>query len=138
MDDVNILIYRSTTQGNCQTLERAYKVCETWAKRHGSKFNLGKYELIHLIRTPKKFNIEASVVINDKKIKPSSNVRILGVRVDLTLKWQAQLKSVDAHAMRMLIVLKLIIGLTWGISTAAALRVYTTIVRPAIIYGVNT
>jgi hypothetical protein len=86
VDDVNILTYGLTTQGNCQTLERTHKACETWARRHGSKFNPGKHELIHLTRTPKKFNIGASVVINDKKIKPSPSVKILGVRIDSALK----------------------------------------------------
>jgi hypothetical protein len=82
--------------------------------------------------------MEANVVINDKEVKPSSSVRILGVRIDSTLKWQAQLKAVDAYAMRMLTALKLITGSTWGTSTTAALRVYTTMVRPAVRYGVNT
>jgi hypothetical protein len=35
----------------------------------------------------KKFNIKASVAINDKEVKSSFNVRILGVKIDLTLKW---------------------------------------------------
>jgi hypothetical protein len=137
VDDVNILTYGLTTQGNCQTLERVHKACETWAKRHGSKFNPGKYELIHLTRTPKKFNMEASVAINDKEIKPSSSVRILGVRIDSALKWQAQLKAVDAHATRMLTALKSITASTWGTSATAALRVYTTMVRPAVTYGAS-
>ena len=137
MDDVNILIYGLTTQENCRTLERAHKACETWAKRYGSRFNSGKYELIYLTRIPKRFNMEASVIINDKEIKPSSSIRILGIKIDSTLKWQAQLKAVDSQAMRMLTALKSITGSTWGILTIAALRVYTAIVKPAITYGAN-
>ena len=81
--------------------------------------------------------MEASVIINDKEIKPSSSIRILGIKIDSTLKWQAQLKAVDSQAMRMLTALKSITGSTWGISTIAALRVYTAIVKPAITYGAN-
>jgi hypothetical protein len=138
VDDVNILTYGLTTQGNCRTLERIHEVCETWAKRHGSKFNPGKYELIHLTRTPKKFDTSASVTINGKEIKPSSNIRILGIRIDPALKWQSQLNAIEAHTTNMLIALKSITGSTWGMSTAAALRVYTSMVRPAITFGANT
>jgi hypothetical protein len=56
---------------------------DTWDR---FKFNPKKYELIYLTRASKKFNIEASVVINDKKVEPSSNISILGVRIDSTLK----------------------------------------------------
>jgi hypothetical protein len=46
--------------------------CEDWARRHGSKFNPGKYELLHLTRTPKKFNIKANIKIEIKEIYPYS------------------------------------------------------------------
>jgi hypothetical protein len=37
----------------------------------------------------------------------------------------------------MLTALKLIIGSTWGTLMTAALRVYTSMIKPAITYGAN-
>ena len=52
MDDVNILTYGLSTRRNYKVLKRIHLACETWAKRHGSKFNLKKYDLIHFTRRP--------------------------------------------------------------------------------------
>jgi hypothetical protein len=86
IDDVNLLIYRATIEGNCRNLERIYNVCEDWARRYGSKFNPGKYELLYLTRTPKKFNIKTNIKIGIKEIYLNQNIRILGVKIDLALK----------------------------------------------------
>jgi hypothetical protein len=86
MDDVNLLAYGTTTEGNCRNLKRIYNVCEDWARRHRLKFNPDKYELLHLTRTPKRFNIEASIKIRTKEVHLARDIRILGVRVDSALK----------------------------------------------------
>ena len=52
MDDVNILTYGLSIRRNYKVLKRIYLVYETWAKRHGSKFNLKKYDLIYFTRRP--------------------------------------------------------------------------------------
>ena len=47
IDDVNILVYSLTIEGNCRQLEKIYKKCLDWARRFGLKFALQKYKLIH-------------------------------------------------------------------------------------------
>jgi hypothetical protein len=105
VDDVNLLIYGTSAEGNCKNLKKVHEACEDWARRHGSKFNSEKYKLLYLTRTPKRYNTEASVKIKVKEVRPAQNIRILGVRVDSVLKWKAQLRVIEAHAMRMLSVL---------------------------------
>ena len=46
-----------------------------------------KYYLIHFTRSHKKFNIKATVNIYGFTKGPVSNLRVLGVQVDLKLKW---------------------------------------------------
>jgi hypothetical protein len=86
VDDVNLLTYGTSAERNCRNLKKVHDACEDWARRHGSKFNFKKYKLLHLTRTPKRFNTEANVKIRIKKIRPAQNIRILKIRVDLTLK----------------------------------------------------
>jgi hypothetical protein len=114
-----------------------HDACEDWARRHGSKFNPEKYELLHLTRTPKRYNTEASVKIGVKEVRPAQNIRILGVRVDSALKWKAQLRAIEAHAMRMLSALQSITGSTWGYGTSASRLIYVAMIRPAMVYGAS-
>ena len=80
--------------------------------RRGSKFNPEKYELLHVTRTPKRFNMETDIKIGTKEVRPAQDIRILGVRVDSALKWKAQLRAVETHAMHTLSALQSITGST--------------------------
>jgi hypothetical protein len=102
VDDVNLLIYGTSAERNYRNFERMHDACEDWARRHGSKFNLDKYELLHLTRTLKRFNTETGVKIGIKDVRPAQDIRILEIRVDSALKWKAQLRAIEAHIMRML------------------------------------
>jgi hypothetical protein len=86
MDDVNLLTYSTSAEGNYRNLKRIHDAYEDWARRHGSKFNPDKYELLHLTRTPKRFNMETGVKIRIKDVRLAQDIRILGVRVDSALK----------------------------------------------------
>jgi hypothetical protein len=86
IDDVNILIFGPNIEDTYRNLERTYIACETWAKRYRSAFLPGKYTLLYLIRTLKRFNIKTKVQIGAYTIKPSQNIRILEVRVNSQLR----------------------------------------------------
>jgi hypothetical protein len=86
MNDINLLIYGISAEKNCRNLKKIHDVYEDWARRHGSKFNFKKYEFLYLIRTSKRYNMEASVKIGVKEVRLTQNIRILRVRVNLALK----------------------------------------------------
>lgn len=58
-----------------------------WANQHGAVFALTKYELFHLSKSPKNFNIAASINITTTKIKPKTDIRVLGHQIHATLEW---------------------------------------------------
>jgi hypothetical protein len=53
------------------------------------KFAPQKYKLIHFITATKKHNLQASIKVKSIKKLPLEQVRVLGVWLDLKLKWQA-------------------------------------------------
>ena len=61
IDDTNLLAYRPSTERNCRTLIRAHDKCLDWAKCYRMFFNLRKYKFIHLLYTPYKFNMGATL-----------------------------------------------------------------------------
>ena len=79
VDDVNILIYSTSIESNCEKLTRVYSECERWVARHGSEFAAKKYELIHFSRTLKKFNITAGITLEGRTLEVKEVVRILDV-----------------------------------------------------------
>ena len=81
VDDINVLACGKSTEENCKTLE-VIKKYEKWASRHGSVFAPKKYELIHLSRNSKKFNMFTVIQIGNNIIKPKTDIRILGLQID--------------------------------------------------------
>lgn len=70
VDDFNVLAYGKSTEENCRALEAVHKKCERWASRHRAVFAPTKYELIHLSRSTKKFNMTTSINIETNEFKP--------------------------------------------------------------------
>ena len=137
VDDVNILTYSESTEQNCKKLAEIHEQCQKWARKHGSQFCPDKYELIHFSRTKKKFNMSAEVRLEGQSVGPKTDIRILGVRLDSALRWQAHMRSVEAKAVHMVNALRTITGSTWGCSLEAGKQVYETAVRPAITYAAS-
>jgi hypothetical protein len=53
-DDTNVLALGRDTQSCCTSIEKAWKICKTWADSRGMSFNPAKSELLHYIsRKPK-------------------------------------------------------------------------------------
>ena len=135
VDDVNILAYGKSTEGNCRTLENMHEKCMKWASRHGSVFAPTKYELIHLSRRPKKFNMQATLTIETNAVTPKPDIRILGLQIDTKLRWGPHVRKIQDKMIRQTMALSKITASTWGATFAKARQVYTTVIRPAITYG---
>ena len=135
VDDVNVLAYGKSTEENCRILERIHRKCELWAARHGSVFAPDKYELIHLSRNPKKFDMSATIQIENNLIEPKTDIRVLGLQIDTKLKWGAHIRKTQEKMTSQSLALTKISTSTWGASFAKARQVYTAVVRPAMTYG---
>lgn len=64
-----------------------HKKCERWASLRGAVFAPAKSELIHLSRNSKKFNMAASINTETTVIKLKADIRVLGLQVEIKLKW---------------------------------------------------
>jgi len=90
------LTYGKSTEQNCKKLAEIHVECQKWARKHGSQFCPDKYELIHFSCTKKRFNMSAEVKLEGQRVGPKTDIRILGVRLDSALRWQAHLRAVEA------------------------------------------
>jgi hypothetical protein len=78
-DDVNILAYGRSTEQNCTLLEILHERCLDWARRHGAVFAPDKYELMHLTRKRRRFNLQAPINLGSLTKDPVQEVRVLGL-----------------------------------------------------------
>lgn len=114
VDNVNILAYGTSTEGNCQLLERVHRDCLSWAARHRATFAPQKYKLMHLTRSPKRFNMAATLRLPDSNTKePSPTVRVLGVLLDSKLRWGPHIKRTINRAAQQSWALTALSASTW-------------------------
>jgi len=135
VDDVNILAYGTSTEDNCRTLSRIHDGCLAWAKRHGASFAPHKYELMHLTRCPRRFNMAATLQLGDIEQAPVDEVRVLGVQLDTKLRWGRHINKVRGRMAQQSRALSAIATSTWGASFSKARLVFNAVVRPAMTYG---
>jgi exonuclease III len=133
-DDANILTYGTSTEGNCQRLQAAFVRCQAWARRFGVTFAPDKFELIHFTRSRTKFNLAATVRLDDITVAPSTVVRVLGVWLDTKLRWGPHIREAVARSQAQAGALDRLANSTWGASFTSARRLYTAIVRPSMAY----
>jgi hypothetical protein len=86
VNDINILTYGKTTERNYQILSGVHAECERWARKHGAIFALKKYELMHLTRTLRKFNIAVNITVESRTITFKEHIRILGIQINTKLR----------------------------------------------------
>lgn len=85
VDDATLLIYSKSIEENCEILTKVHQQCQQWARMHDACFASAKYELIHLTRTPKRFNMKACIDINGCQINAKADIRVLEVQIDTKL-----------------------------------------------------
>ena len=98
VDDIHLLTYSKSTEVNCRQLEQVYQICQRWARTHRASFVPQKYELVYLTRKPKRFNMTEAVKLGTSEIDPKASIRILGLHVDLKLRWGPYITQVKARA----------------------------------------
>jgi hypothetical protein len=135
VDDINVLTYGGSTERNCKILEETHRKCEEWAATHGAKFAPDKYEIMHLTRTPRRFNLKATPILGGLRKEPKGNIRVLGVQIDAKLRWGPHMAKVREKAASQLLATSRITASTWGAGFAKAKLIYSTVVKPAILYG---
>jgi hypothetical protein len=135
IDDVYFLTYGSTTEANCRSLAVAHRGAEEWSRRHGSKFPLGQYELVHFAKTPTGLNVKQPLALAETTVRPKPAARFLGVILDSSLNWQTYIKLVPTKVTRSIAALACLAGSTWSSGLLQLRRVYQAVVLPGVMYS---
>jgi hypothetical protein len=142
VDDTNLITWGHSAQENCRRLEEAHEMCMAWARRHGSKFAPDKYKLIHFTkrRRDPSGDLASAVRIegSTEEIKPETKLRVLGVWVDPKMNWKEHTMIAAGKGIAAFEALSRIAASTWGPCMRRTRLLYAAIVRPAMVYGVQS
>ena len=135
VDDIHLLAYGTSTEATCRTLALAHQECLRWASTHGASFAPAKYELVHLTRCPRRFDMTASVDLGSTITRPQTSIRVLGLHIDGKLRWGPHIQKVKAKMAAQELSLSIVAASTWGATLNKAKQVYSAVVRPAMTYA---
>jgi hypothetical protein len=138
VNDINILTYETSTKNNCRALKKTHVECELWAKRHEARFASIKYELMHLTRNYRRFNMTTIININEIIKKSFISMRMLKMQLDIKFKWDSHVKKIHEKMTTQMLALTRLIASMWKVCFKKTKHVYTTIVRSIITYEFNT
>src|SRR5438105_9200009 len=109
-----------------------HRGAESWSRTHGSRFDLTKYQLLHLTRNPRRHNMRRSLDL------PKATTQLacyLGIILDQVLRWWPHIQHIQGKTTATLSALKSLAGSTWGVGLTELRMLYQSIVIPQITYG---
>jgi hypothetical protein len=86
VNDINILIYEMSTKNNCKALKKIHVECELWTKWYKTRFASIKYELMHLTKNHRRFNMMTIININEIIKELFISMKMLKTQFDIKFK----------------------------------------------------
>jgi hypothetical protein len=134
VNDINLLTYDIFTEQNCRTLKHLHQKCETWNRRHDVAFASIKYELVHLARNHRRFNMQVELRIEEIQKLSALYVRVLDVQMNSKLKWKSHIRAIQKKMITQMLTFSRLTAFTWEACFARARLIYSSVIRLAIIY----
>ena len=132
VNDITLLIYEQIIEENYKILENTHNWCMNWICHYRAFFILKKYDLIHLFRKFKKFNMQAQLQLENLIKTLIISVQMLKIWLNSKLQWS---KHVKVMLSKMKIQINIFICITafiWNIIFISAHQIYSAIIRSAL------
>ena len=136
INDVALYISGKTAEENAKVLQEAAKTVFTWAEENAVQFDDSKSELIHFSRARREPTAEITLP-NKTVIKPSTQVKWLGVWLDRKLSFKTHVQKKVSAATRVLHSIHRLMNSEWGLSAQAGKQLYTACITSVSDYEVE-
>jgi hypothetical protein len=138
VNDINILTYDTSITSNCRALKKTYVICELWTRRHDVRFASIKYELLHLTKNHKRFDMTITINVENVIRESTTIVRVLNVQLDIKLKWDSHVKKIQNKMITQMLALIRLTIFIWDVCFKKTKHVYSVVVRFFITYDSST
>ena len=136
MNDIILLIYKQITEENCRILKSIYNQYMNWAHHYKVFFALKKYNLIHLFKRFKKFNMQAQLQLKNLVKTFIILIQMLRIWLNSKLWWNEHVKIMLNKIKIQINVLIHIMIFIWNIIFVSTHQIYSTIIKSILIYKV--
>lgn len=133
-DDVAIVYKGHKTHNLCKKMQRGLDLIQDWCKENNLSVNPSKTEVV-LFTQKKKLGEYVLPKMGGTQLKLTNEVKYLGVILDSKLSYGRHVKEQCAKAKRIMGALRGAFGKTWGLRPKQSLWLYTSIVRPILLYA---
>ena len=134
MNDITLLIYEQIIKKNCKILENTHNQCINWTCCYRIFFALEKYDLIHLFKKFKKFNMQAQLQLKNLIKTFIISIQMLKIWLNSKLWWSEHMKII---LNKMKIQINILICITifiWNIIFVSTCQIYNAIIKSALIH----
>ena len=133
-DDLAIVI-RARDANTASSLEQpALNLVSRWCREIKLSVNPAKTELVRFTRRRNLVGWK-DVVFQGIVIRPTEEVKHLGVILDAKLNWGRHMKRIGNKACGPVWATRRACGATWGLSPRIMHWLYTAVIRPIVLYG---
>ena len=133
-DDLFALILGFDFSTMSDLAQQVCSIVENWCNNVGLKVNPDKVSLV-VFSNKKKRNGYKDPILFGKQIKPSNEVKYLGVYLDQKLNWEKYLDNITSKAIGALFACRRMVGSKWGIKPKMMRWIYISVIRPAMAYA---
>ncbi|KAF3346524.1 hypothetical protein VdG2_05329 [Verticillium dahliae VDG2] len=132
VDDFTAWVAGPTTQDNRTGIKTIIEEALAWERRSGATFEADKTVVIHFTRWAKRADSEP-FTIKGQTVEPKHHVKILGVIMDIGLRYKEHIARAATKGLEAAMELKRLRGLT----PATARQLFTATVAPVVDYASN-
>jgi hypothetical protein len=114
---------------NARILERLLRKAEDWRQRHGARFEMTKYVLIHFTKNRNQ-STTAHIEIDGTIIEPSDEAKYLGVIFDRKLSFKSHVQYASRKGMAFALAISRVANCTRGPTYQQTRNLFTSVVAP--------
>jgi len=107
--------------------------CDTW----GFTLNEKKTTAVIFSKNSQIRNSNVPILINGKTIATAKSIKFLGLTFDQQLTWNEHINNVIIKSKSKINLLRSISGSRWGANKKTLIKIYRTIIRPKLEYGLE-
>lgn len=133
-DDLVVLIRGKHAHVISELMQQALNIIESWCNRENLMVNPNKTTMIPFTRRRKLEDIKLPKLFGTE-LQMSREVKYLGITLDAKLTWNSHLQNTINKSKMALMATKRAVGKNWGLNPRMVHWLYTTVVRPMILYG---
>jgi len=135
IDDVAYGVSGMSAEGNVRKLKPILEASEKWRRKHGAKFDLSKYILIHFTRNNRRQRDVAVTLEDGTRIEPSEEGKYLGVIFDRKLNYRSNTSYYAKKGTQLTLAMANISRSTGGTAFPYVKLLYNAVVKPVTQYA---